>query len=312
MKRYIKSAIILFAALSFAGCNKTDEFQNNPDSALQIASVHGISPFTLMQEPSSKAVITGETIPTEEAAGGIGLFVTATGGGAYDGKTVGYSNVKYAYNGDKWSAASPIYLSNTTGKLYGYFPYNDDATNLTAILVQSSLNGTDYLYATAQDVSFTNKSVNLQMNHALARLHLTIKKSDNYLSDCNLTKIAIQSTAIDATGTMDITTGAVTATKQSGETGIFELTGDGITGDITPTGIEKDILLVPASAAEGKKDLTLTLTIDGVDAVVNFPGVNGLDIRSGIQCNATLTIEDTGIKVSVQEYNTPFEVEVNW
>ena len=35
MKRYIKTAyVISFAALAFAGCSKTDEFQHNSDSAL--------------------------------------------------------------------------------------------------------------------------------------------------------------------------------------------------------------------------------------------------------------------------------------
>ena len=295
MKKYIKSAIILVAVLAFTGCNKTEEFQYNYESALQIESVSNISPFTLMQELASKAVITGETLPTDEANKGIGLFVTAADGSAYDGKVDGYSNVKYTYNGEKWSAAFPIYLSNTAGKLYGYFPYSETATDLKAIPVESSLNGTDYLYATSQDVSLSNKSVNLQMNHALERLHLTIKRGDKYLSDCNLSKIVLKSKSIDATGTMDITTGTVTATKQSDATGTVELTG---TDAVTASGIEKDILLVPADNSAGPKDLTLTLTIDGVDAVVNFKEDEGLDIRQGIQCNATLTIEDTGIKVT--------------
>lgn len=178
-EKYSKSAIILLAALSLAGCSKTEEFRHNAANALEIASVRGISPFVLMQEPESKAVITGETLPGDEASKGIGLFVTATEGTAYDGKTTGYSNVKYAYSNSKWSAASPIYLSNTSGKLYGYFPYSTAATVLKAIPVESSLNSTDYLYATSQDVSFSNKSVNLQMNHALARLHLPSRRVTN-------------------------------------------------------------------------------------------------------------------------------------
>ena len=200
MEKYSKSAIILLAALALTGCSKTEEFRHNAANALEITSVSGISPFALMQEPASKAVITGETLPGDEATKGIGLFVTAQGGGTYDGKSEGYSNVKYNYNGEKWSTQAPIYLSNTTGKLYGYFPYSETAANLKAVPVASSLNGTDYLYATSQDVSFSNKSVNLQMNHALARLHLTIKKGDKYLSDCSLTKIVLQSKAIDANG----------------------------------------------------------------------------------------------------------------
>ena len=197
-KSFIKSVFPVLAVLALASCSKAAEFQYNPDSALQIESVNGISPFAMMQEPASKAVITGDSLPGDEAAKGIGLYVTAQGGGAYDGKSEGYSNVKYNYNGEKWSAMSPIYLSNTTGKLYGYFPYNADATDITAIPVASSLNGTDYLYADSQDVSFSKKAVSLTMNHALARLHLTVKKGDKYLSDCNLSKIALKSKAIDA------------------------------------------------------------------------------------------------------------------
>ena len=105
MKRYPHSAIILLAALTLAGCSKAEEFQTNSDSALQIESVSGISPFDLMQNQASKAVITGDSLPDDEAAKGIGLFVTATNGGAYDGHDSGYTNVKYAYSSTKWSAA---------------------------------------------------------------------------------------------------------------------------------------------------------------------------------------------------------------
>ena len=72
-----KCTMLTLAALSLVGCSKTEELQYNPDSALQIESVSGISPFALMQEPASKAVITGKTLPGDEAAKGIGLFVTA-------------------------------------------------------------------------------------------------------------------------------------------------------------------------------------------------------------------------------------------
>ena len=294
MKTYTKSAIILLAALSLTGCSKTEEFNSNPDSALEIASVSGISSYKLM----SKAVITDDFLPNNESAKGIGLFVTATDGGAHDGKTEGFSNVRYTYTGEKWSTTTPVYLSKTEGKLYGYFPYSEAATKLTAIPVASSLNGTDYLYATPNDVSYSKKSVSLQMNHALARFHLTIKKGDKYLKDCKLSKILIESDAIAATGTMNIITGVVTGLKGEGTTtGSVVFDGDGVTGTVTKEGIEKDILLVPANNTIGKKDLTLTLTIDGVEAKINFSGEGGLDIRSGIQCNATIEIQDTGIKV---------------
>ena len=295
MKRYPHSAIILLAALAFAGCSKTEEFEHNPDNALQIESVSGISPFDLMQNQASKAVITGNSLPGDEAAKGIGLFVTASNGGAYDGHDSGYTNVKYTFDGSKWSTQSPIYLSNNDGKLYGYFPYNADATDLRAIPVESSLNDTDYLYAKSQTVSHSNKSVSLQMQHALSRLHLTIKKGANFTADASLSKITLKSAAIDANGTLDLTTGVITASKKSGEIGIVELVTD---GEITAQGIEKDILLVPADNSEGKKDIAIILLIGGKSAGITLSGENGIDIRSGIQNNVILTIEDTGIKVS--------------
>ena len=122
-KSFIKSGLVALAALALASCSKTEEFKYNSDSALQIESVSGISPFAMMQEPASKAVITGDSLPGDEAAKGIGLFVTADDGGAYDGHDSGYTNVKYTFDGSKWSTQSPIYLSSNDGKLYGYFPY---------------------------------------------------------------------------------------------------------------------------------------------------------------------------------------------
>ena len=245
-KSFIKSVFPVLAVLALASCSKAAEFQYNPDSALQIESVSGISPFAL----TTKAVITGNTLPDSDAAIGVGIFVTASNGGAYDGYANGYTNVKFANSGSGWSTATPVYLSDTEGKLHGYFPYNADANDLRAIPVASSLNGTDYLYADTQTVSHSNKSVSLTMNHALSCLHLTIKKGANFTAEAPLSKITLKSTAIDATGTMDLVTGAVTATKKASETGTVELTTD---GKITAEGIEKDILLVPADNSNGKR-----------------------------------------------------------
>ena len=295
MKRYIKTAyVISFVALALAGCSKTDEFQYNPDSALQIESVSGISPFSLMQEPATKAVITGDSLPGDEAAKGIGLFVTATGGGAYDGHDKGYTNVKYTFDGSKWSAASPIYLSNTTGNLYGYFPYNSEANDLRAIPVQSSLNGTDYLYAEPQEVSF-GKPVTIQMKHALARLHLTIVKGENYKGSGTLSGITLTSTAIGATGTLDLTDGTVAAQKGAGSMGVVPLTA---AGTIDKTGLTKDILLVTGNRTAVSSDLAISLAIDGTVAGVSLSSDNGVVICQGVQYNLTLTVEDTGIKVT--------------
>ena len=296
MKKYIKSATILFAALSVIGCSKVEELNSNPDSALQIESVGGVSQYALMQaQPASKAVIDGNTLPGSEAAQGIGIFVTASDGSAYDGHDKGYSNVEYAYNGSKWSTTTPIYLSNTVGKLYGYFPYNAGATNLKAIPIASSLNGTDYLYTEQREVSISNKSVSLQMNHALARLHLTLKKGEKYKAAGVISGITLKSTAIDATGTMDITTGEVTATKAKTDKGVVELAASGSlsTGDQT-----YDILLVPADGSDAATPFDILISIDGTTAGVTLSGENGITIQSGKQYDVTLEIDASGVKVT--------------
>ena len=68
--------ILALAALAFAGCSKVEELNNNPDSALTIESVSGVSQYVLMQaQPASKAVIDGNTLPGSEADQGIGYGV---------------------------------------------------------------------------------------------------------------------------------------------------------------------------------------------------------------------------------------------
>ena len=112
MKQYIKSSsVIICVALALAGCSKTEEFYDNPDSALQIESVSGISPFALMQETASKAVITGNTLPDSVVAVGVGIFVTESDGGAYDGHAKGYANVNFANSGSGWQQGGYTNLS---------------------------------------------------------------------------------------------------------------------------------------------------------------------------------------------------------
>ena len=133
------------------------------------------------------------------------------------------------------------------------------------------------------------------MNHALARLHLTLKKGEKYKADGNISKITLKSTAIDATGTMDITTGKVSSAKAADVKGVVELAASGSlsTGDQT-----YDILLISDDASDAVNPFDILISIDGITVGVTLSGENALDIRSGIQCNATLEIQNTGIKVA--------------
>ena len=135
------TALVTMAALACGCTNDIDNGGFKSGSALSIGTV-------TTERMLTRSVITGTAFPADEAAKGIGLFLTATDGGNYDDQTSGCSNIKYSDNGSGWTSDSPIMLSATEGKLYGYFPYSASVTDLTAIPVESSLDGTDYMYAT--------------------------------------------------------------------------------------------------------------------------------------------------------------------
>ena len=134
------TGLAMLTALAALACGCTKENDNGSRTGTAALSISTVSADRM----PVKSVIT----ETALSSGEIGLFLTATDGGNYDGKTSGYSNIKYGNDGGGWTSESPIMLSATDGVLYGYFPYNSSANDLTAIPVESSLNGADYMYAT--------------------------------------------------------------------------------------------------------------------------------------------------------------------
>ena len=130
---------MILTALLTAGCAK--EFENTTNesdsSAIELLSVS--------TDPMTKAVITGTEFTTSEAEAGIGLFLLDGTGATYGSNP---ANVKYYHSSSKWVADSPLRVGGTAGTLYGYYPYNSTVTDITAIPVASSVNGTDYLYST--------------------------------------------------------------------------------------------------------------------------------------------------------------------
>ena len=127
-KQYIYSALILTAVLT-AGCAKEEEnfkLNDGNSSAIELSSVS--------TDPMTKAVITGTSFTTDEAAAGIGLFLLDGEGNAYGSNE---PNVKYDFNSGKWTAASPLRIGNTAGTLVGYYPSSSTATNVKAIPVVS-------------------------------------------------------------------------------------------------------------------------------------------------------------------------------
>ena len=280
-KQYIYSALILTALLT-AGCAK--EFENTIDStdsaAIELSSVS--------TDPMTKAVITGTSFTTDEAAAGIGLFLLDVDGNAY-GNNAG--NVRYGYSDGKWTAASPLRIGNTEGTLVGYYPYSSTVTDITAIPVASSINGTDYLYGSIAGLTSAKaKSESLTLSHALTRLRITFKRDASFVGDGILSSLTIEGDGIAASGTLNATSGEITATKSA-----FNVSG--LNASITTSGLTEDCLVVPAAASNTPQAVTLRFTVDGKSYKVDLTDNLAVKLQSGIQTDITLTVKNTSVTV---------------
>ena len=294
-------ALAAVAAL-LAGCTK-NPFEtpstSNGLSDLEIASVNSVQ---------TRAVIDGTTFPQ---TGHIGLFLFKDEGATTLYAESGCSNVDYSYDSSKskWTANPSIKVGSTSGYLYGYYPYTagtlEKPVVVTAIPIASSLNGDDVMYASKQTTPVTDKtaaSTSIVMNHALARIALTVKKS-NYTGAALLTNIKFTNGAgtkdedkvkISASGTLNAVDGSITATRA--ESVSFAVSGDSQT--ISTSGTLHECLLVPSASVDARQDVMLTLTIDNIDKSVTLSGDNGVTIKSGVKSTVTLTLSDTGLTVS--------------
>lgn len=276
MKR-IEFAIITALAIMLvpAGCTKDNYKESKGTAVLGIRSV-------TTDRVSGKSVITDATLPSTEAAKGVGLFLTAADGSSYDGRTEGYTNVKYSNAGEGWTSDTPVILSETRGILYGYFPYDESNTDMTSIGVRSSLDGTDYMYANPVDeVSVAAPYADLTMHHALARLSIKFVRDAGYVGTGKVTSLSVSGDCIAETGKLNAKTGAVTP---SGVGSVSFALSD----TVSMSGLTKELLLVPT--AESDRSLTIRCTIDDKEFSAVFDGADTLCIRSGRNSVATLSL----------------------
>lgn len=199
----------------------------------------------------TKDLITSNYLPTNST---IGVFVTNTSGGDYDGHS--YNNILFTANGSDanqtWNEAS-IELSMNEGKCYAYYPYSSSVTDVTKIPV-STTGQVDYMYATPVAVNAMNKNAALKMNHALSAVRFMIKKGI-YAGTEQVTAVSVKSSTLGTSGTLNAKTGEVTGVSGTGaEISVSKsLALNEVTQDV-------DVIVVPTEAAA---DLTLSVTLDG-------------------------------------------------
>lgn len=203
----------------------------------------------------------------------IGLFVQKDQGGNYNDCDCSF-NTK-AILGTKWEVKENINLT-TSGIVCGYYPYNANVTDLTAIPIESE-SQTDYLFSDKISVSGANASANLTMKHALSLMTFAISK-ESYIGEGKITNVEI--TDVPLTGTMNCTTGTVTKANSKASLCLA------VTGNLPAT---VQVISIPTEL----NGQTALFTIDG--KLYSFP-LQG-NLVSGMKSSYSLTINTTTSKL---------------
>ena len=235
----------------------------------------------------TKSAIEGTTFPTAQAAS-IGLFIGDTNN-AVTTKPAG---------SDKWSDPE-IELPSEGATLYGYYPFSAEATDKTAIPVSSSVDGSDWMWATPVDgVCASKPNVSLSMNHALALVEITFNIY-GYDSSTKMTGITLTGESFSADGTLDATTGAVAPGTSCG-------TGNELSNVVelsqTDGKIVAKCLLVPAKVgtdADARQDFKVSVTLGAKTLSASLTGDKGVIVRQGTKSTILLNIKDGDSKMEV-------------
>ena len=247
----------------------------------------------ITEQIESKGLVTDTYLPSGSA---IGVTVLNTSGTNYDGTA--YSNIKFTSSGtgtsQTWSGASTVKLSATEGYCYAYYPYNSSASSITAIPVTAG--GTDYLYATKQSVNDKSKTATLPMKHALAAIRFALKRG-TYAGTGKVTAVSVASSALGSSGTLNATTGAVTAANKG------TAVSQSASLTLSTTAQNVDVVMVPSGSAG---TITLTVTIDGKAYSTT---VSSTTIAQGSCYTYTLTVNAgalalSGVKVGAWGYSS--------
>lgn len=216
----------------------------------------------------------------------LGLFIkaenslSASNYGEVTGQVVG------SYNGSSWTASPSVSLSASSAYVFSYFPYSSSVTSGKTVPIDITTQ-TDYLYGGAPvTANNSNASVSLAMKHALCVLSFNVKRN-GYIGTGNLTSVSIRNksgkTKFISTGTMDISTGAITGTAYNGYTisKSKQITESGWTSDLPMA------MVVPFSTAS-PSELELEFVVDAKSYVVDVPVNKSFTAGSKYVINLTI------------------------
>lgn len=279
-----KTFVFLITAISVAGCAKQN-IEDVSEGTLEIGSVSICS-------TNAKSVINGPAFPATEAAKGVGLFLTAPDGSHYDGLTQGCGNVKYFYDGDRWTSDEAIMLSASSGTLSGYFPYNPSVSDIASIPVESSFDGIDYMYfEPVNGINAGSRHVDIEMKHALALISVKFVKDGEYTGAGVISSVSFSGEGIAENASLNAATGILVP---AGSTALsFEIPSS--KGIITGKDTAEEFLIVPRHNDNKGRTLEMSCVIDNTEYSLTFPG---FVISQGKKSEVILNVRNLGLSIA--------------
>ena len=186
MKKTYQYIALAVLTLGLAACTQEDDFTpqgNQKDAPLAIASA-GVANLT------TRATIDSENNLVE---GSMGVFVTSTSGGRYEG-----SNIKWTYNnGWELDDATVVLFENddTKQSVGAYYPHTSDLTDEGKFAIElpevfgSDYEDYDYLYANY--AALNNNPATIAMNHLLSKVTVSISTMGTEISSDAVQSISL-------------------------------------------------------------------------------------------------------------------------
>lgn len=192
-----KIAILALVALSFASCNKNEEFKESSsfpaDGVIRIA--------TNVENPKSRAGLTTQNLNN------IGFHVVN-----FMSKAYCYSNVKMNYANNVWNSETMMLWEkeNREVKIMAYSPYIKGANDITAVpfavkadqSTEENVKVSDFVYQTLDFIPaqhLVDGKVNLNLQHVMSKLVVKIILGTEFNTTPGTTTNPIESVSVNGT-----------------------------------------------------------------------------------------------------------------
>lgn len=280
---------ILFTILVFAGM-----MTSCSDETVSSVSLTDNIPISINAEYPVKGVSTRATDNGFQQDDAVGLFIVDYNSDGTPGtlltKGNRADNVKFGFDGVKWTASYQLFWAdkNTPADFYGYYPFNATMQNAAELEFsvytiqdgttadKSNYEQSDLLWAKAEKVQPTADCIPLRYNHLMAGITVQLQMGTGFE--------ASEWAQIDKTVLIDNVITAATVNLQTGK-----VTVKGASTDVIIPLVYNNVwraVVVPQTIEAGKR--VLNITVDGK----SYELVKGTDIQfiSGKMHNFTITV----------------------